>query len=440
MNRLNVLFAAVAAAFITSCATTSTRAPESAFTPIFDGKTLNGWTYSAKQKSGYYITNGVLVSPKNCGADLFTQKEYSDFVLRLDFKLSPGANNGVAIRSPLENGQIAYIGNEVQVLDDTSPEYAKLDPAQYCGSLYRLLPAKRGQLKKVGEWNSYEITAKGRYIKVVLNGVTITEGNLNSITDPATLQRHTGMFRPKGHIGFLGHHRHTEFRNIRIRELPKFVERDNTDVPEGFTSLFNGRDLAGWKGLVSDPIKRKDLSPDELAREQTKADLLMQNTWKVEDGQLAYHGKMYNNLCTKKDFRDFEMLIDWKVEPKADSGLYLRGCPQVQIWEPNSNQFDKKHPGSGGLFNNQKGPNYPSKFADHYAGDWNRFRVVMVGEKVHVYLNNELVVENATLENYWDRSQPVFPVGPLELQAHNSVVYFKNIYVREIAHPEPVEK
>ena len=265
MNRLNVLLAAVAAAFITSCASISpSHAPESAFTPLFDGKTLNGWTYAAKEKSLYYVTNGVLVCPKTSSADLFTQKEYSDFVLRLDFKLTPGANNGVGIRAPFQKGPIAYIGNEVQILDDTSPQYANLNSAQYCGSLYRLLPAKRGHLKPVGQWNSYEITAKGRSIKVVLNGVTITEGNVNSITDPATLLRHTGMFRAKGRIGLLGHHSHTEFRNIRIRELPHYVERDNTDVPEGFTSLFDGYDLNNWKGLVLDPIKRKDLSPEEL--------------------------------------------------------------------------------------------------------------------------------------------------------------------------------
>ena len=166
----------------------------------------------------------------------------------------------------------------------------------------------------------------------------------------------------------------------------------------------------------------------------------MQKTWKVENGQIVYRGEAFNNLCTKRDFRDFELLVDWKVDPKADSGLYLRGCPQVQIWEPNSGAFDTKHPGSGGLYNNQKSANYPLKFADHYVGDWNRFRVVMVGQQVHVFLNNELVVNNTTLENYWDRSQPVFPVGPLELQAHRSVVYFKNIYIREIPHPESAAK
>jgi hypothetical protein len=433
MKRFNFVLAAVVAVIITACTTSSnSRFSETTFTPLFDGKTLNGWTYATKPKSGYYVTNGVLVCPKTCAAELFTEKEYSDFVLRLDFKLSPGANNGVGIRAPLLNGQVAYIGSEIQILDDSSAEYAKLDPAQYCGSVYRLIPAKRGYLKAPGEWNSYEITANGRFVKVVLNGTTVTQGNLNNITDPKTLQTHPGMFRPRGHIALLGHHRLVEFRNIRVHELPHYIERDNVDVPQGFTSLFNGTDLTNWKGLVADPIKRAKMSPEELAKEQVRADDLMHKTWKVENGQLVYRGKMYNNLCTKKDFRNFEMICDWKVEPKADSGLYLRGCPQVQIWEPNSASFDKKHPGSGGLFNNQKSPNYPARFADHYVGDWNRFRIVMVDEKLHVYLNNELVVDNMTLENYWDRSQPVYPLGPIELQAHNSPVYFKNLYVREI--------
>ena len=433
MNRVTFSFAVLAAAFLTACTTMSTsRLPESAFTPLFDGKTLNGWKYTPKHKSGYYVTNGVLVCAKNCSADLFTEKEYSDFILRLEFKLSPGANNGIAIRSPMEAGQIAYIGNEIQVLDDSAAEYAKLDPAQYCGSLYRVLPAKQGFLNKTGEWNSYEITAKGRHIKVALNGTVITDGDINAVTSPETLQHHPGMLRPKGHIGFLGHSRYVEFRNIRIHELPNYISRDNTDVPDGFTSLFNGHDLSEWKGLVADPIKRKKMSPEELAKEQAAADALMQKTWKVEDGQIVYRGETFNNLCTKRDFRNFELVADWKVDPKADSGIYLRACPQVQIWEPNSAQFDQKHPGSGGLFNNQKSPNYPASFADHYRGDWNRFRIVMMNDKVHVFLNNQLVVDNMTLENYWDRSQPVFPVGPIELQAHRSVVYFKNVYVREI--------
>jgi hypothetical protein len=185
--------------------------------------------------------------------------------------------------------------------------------------------------------------------------------------------------------------------------------------------------------LVKDPVQREKMSLDEWAREQVKADEVMRKNWKVENGTVTYMGKKWDNLCTEKQFGDFELLVDWKIgEPKADSGLYLRGCPQVQIWEANSGGYDKAHPGSGGLYNNQKTPNYPAKFADRYPGEWNRFRILMTGDKVHVFLNNELVVDNVTLENYWDRSKPVYPLGAIELQAHTSKVPFKNIYVREI--------
>jgi hypothetical protein len=212
--------------------------------------------------------------------------------------------------------------------------------------------------------------------------------------------------------------------------------RKNQTAPPGFTTLFNGRDLTNWKGLVADPLKRAKMSPEELAAEQIKADELMRKNWKVENGELVYRGKGFDNLCTAKEYGDFEFLVDWKIEPKGDSGIYLRGCPQVQIWEPNSGGYDRAHPGSGGLYNNKNSPNYASKFADHYVGEWNRFRILMVGEKVHIFLNNQLVLDNATVENYWDRSMPVFSLGSIELQAHRDPVRFKNVYVREIPREE----
>ncbi|MEP6663662.1 MAG: DUF1080 domain-containing protein, partial [Verrucomicrobiota bacterium] len=409
------------------------------FTSLFDGKTLNGWTNVNKVGVGYVVKDGVLVCPEDGGGNLVTEKEYTDFILRLDFKLTPGANNGVALRAPLDSEDLTYVGNEIQILDDPAPEYKNLLRGQNCGSLYRILPAKRGAVKAAGEWNSYEITAVGRKIKVKLNGQVVVDGNLNDVTDPEILQTHPGLLREKGRVGFLGHKSHVEFRNIRIKELPKYYETENF-APPGFTRLFDGRDLIGWKGLVADPIKRAKMSPEELAREQAKADALMRQNWKVENHTLVYRGKAFDNICSEKDYGDFELLVDWKVEPKGDSGIYLRGSPQVQIWEPKSGGFDPKHPGSGGLFNNQKSPNYASQSADHYAGEWNRFRILMIGDKVHVFLNNELVVNNETLENYWDRKQSIFPTGAVELQAHHDPVQFRNIYIREIARSETKKK
>jgi len=193
---------------------------EEGFVPLFDGKTLNGWQFVAKHGSGYVAENGVLVCPADGGGNLFTDKEYANFILRFDFKLEPGSNNGVGIRSPL-TGDAAYQGIEIQILDDGNERYqGKLKPTQYHGSIYDVIPAKQGFRKPVGQWNSEEIIANGPVIKVVLNGHSIVDANLNSVTDPAILGKHPGLKRAKGHIGFLGHGTRVEFRNIRIKELP----------------------------------------------------------------------------------------------------------------------------------------------------------------------------------------------------------------------------
>ncbi len=201
--------------------------------------------------------------------------------------------------------------------------------------------------------------------------------------------------------------------------------------PEGFTALFNGKDLIGWKALVENPIKRAKMSAEELAKAQAAADAKMEGHWKVEDGVITYDGKN-NSLCTAKDYGDFELLVDWKIGPKGDSGIYLRGSPQVQIWETNSPGQRKPPVGSGGLYNNQKHPNDPLVNADNPVGEWNHFRIIMQGDKVTVYLNDKLVVDNTLMENYWERGKPIYPTGQIELQHHNSPLYFKNIYIKEL--------
>ncbi len=194
----------------------------------------------------------------------------------------------------------------------------------------------------------------------------------------------------------------------------------------GFVPLFNGRDLDGWKGLVADPPKRAKMTPAELAKAQAGADEAMRSHWRVENGTLIFDGKG-DSLCTGKDYTDFEMLVDWKIEKGGDSGIYLRGSPQVQIWDATANPV-----GSGGLYNNQKGPHDPLEVADRPIGEWNTFRIIMIGDRVTVYLNDRMVVDNTVLENYWERDKPIYPAGQIELQAHGNVLYFKNIYIREI--------
>jgi hypothetical protein len=202
--------------------------------------------------------------------------------------------------------------------------------------------------------------------------------------------------------------------------------------PEGFTPLFNGKDLAGWKGLVAPeggPPARAKMSPDELAKAQKKADDDMRAHWKVVDGVLTFDGKG-QSLCTAKDYADFEMYVDWKIGPKGDSGVYLRGSPQVQIWDPS----DKPAAGvgSGGLYNNEKHPSKPQLKADNPIGQWNTFHLKMVGDKVTIHLNGKLVVDNVVLENYWERDKPIYPTGQIELQNHSNPLYFKNLYIKEL--------
>ncbi len=313
---------------------------------------------------------------------------------------------------------------EIQVLDNEHKAYEKLQPWQYHGSVYGIFPAKRGYLNDADQWNTEEIVADGRKIKVTLNGTVILDADLNSVSDPGVILSHPGMLRDTGHIGLLGHSSHVEFRNIRIKELP-YSTQDNV-APEGFTALFNGKDLDGWKGLVADPPTRAKMSAETLAEAQAKADQRMRDHWKVVDGTLEFDGKG-DSLCTIKDYADFEMLVDWKILPKGDSGIYLRGSPQVQIWDPENFKL-----GSGGLYNNEKNPSKPTVDADNPVGEWNSFRILMMGEKVTIYLNNVLVVNNVTMENYWERNKPIYPTGQLELQNHGNNLWFKNVYVREI--------
>jgi 3-keto-disaccharide hydrolase len=220
--------------------------------------------------------------------------------------------------------------------------------------------------------------------------------------------------------------------------------------PPGYTALFNGKDLTGWKGLPlkanANPKKGKGAayvamtmperlkaSPEELAEAQKRGDESAHEHWKVEDGVLVFDGKG-QNLCTAKDYGDFELYVDWKIKEKGDSGIYLRGTPQIQIWDPFTSPNTKtgEQKGSGGVFNNQKNPKDPLVMADKPIGEWNSFWIKMVGDKVTVKLNDKLVVDNVTMENYWERDKPLYPKGTIELQNHGNTLYFRNIYVKEL--------
>src|SRR4051812_10802086 len=176
---------------------------------------------------------------------------------------------------------------------------------------------------------------------------------------------------------------------------------DPNTPPPGFTALFNGKDLTNWRQDEHDAAKH----------------------WTIQDGVLHYDGKG-DSLRTAKDYGDCELYVDWKIGPKADSGIYLRGKPQVQIWD--------NPVGSGGLFNNKENPSKPTVVADKPVGEWNTFHIVIRGDKVTVDLNGKRVVDNVTMENYPKYDSPLPSTGPIELQHHGNPLEFRNIYIKEL--------
>ncbi|MDO9326890.1 MAG: DUF1080 domain-containing protein [Methanoregula sp.] len=199
------------------------------FVALFNGRNLDNWmgnkvSYVAKDAMIVCKPNddssGKTFATKDWGGNLYTEKEYVDFIFRFEFLLTPAANNGLGIRAPL-TGDAAYVGMELQILDNTAPVYANLQPYQYHGSVYGVIPAKTGFLKPVGEWNYEEVIVKGTQIKVILNGTTIVDGDIAGPRDNGTMDHkdHPGLKNKTGHIGFLGHGAEIYFRNIRMKDL-----------------------------------------------------------------------------------------------------------------------------------------------------------------------------------------------------------------------------
>lgn len=209
---------AIVATCMLSCS--SKKMIEPGFTSLFNGKDLSGWIGN---KKAYTVENGeIVVSPDGggSGGNLLTEKEYSNFILKFEFQLTPGANNGLGIHAPT-GGDVAYKGKELQILDNTADKYKDLKPYQYHGSVYGIIPAKRGHLNEVGQWNYQEVYVNGPKIKVTLNNTVIVDGDLTEASKNGTMdgKDHPGLEKTTGHIGFLGHGDKLKFRNIRIQEL-----------------------------------------------------------------------------------------------------------------------------------------------------------------------------------------------------------------------------
>ena len=221
--------------------------------------------------------------------------------------------------------------------------------------------------------------------------------------------------------------------------------QENNRPPSGYQALFNGKDLSGWHGMGHfDPRKLAAMS-DEERQEKRKTDLLdVAKHWTVEDGDLVNDGQgVY--LTTNDDFENIDLWIDYATVPKADSGIYLRASPQVQIWDYTKEGgkwnigADK---GSGGLWNNSSGTagKDPTVLADKPLGEWNRFRIQQLGSRTSVWLNDQKVVDNAVMENFWDRNRPLRRSGPIQLQTHGGEIRWKNLFVREIPWEEALEE
>ena len=414
--------------------------------------------------------NGMITEP---GCNPRTEKEYRNFVLRLEFMMPENGNNGLGIRTPDAKVDAAYEGMcELQLLDDGGSGYYdkdakkdKLKPYQYTGSVYGIVPSLRDNIgqqiggkdanftgggsyvRKPGMWNFEEVKVIGSEIEVYLNGYLVTKADVSQWKgdgDTMDGRPHPGLHRERGYITLCGHGSDVKFKNIRILELPdgakmgEVCPKQKMKCPKGFTAYFDGdeSDIAEfWKGVTTvegfdNPKVRQAATDEKRAAMQAVADKGRDEHWHVRNGNLFFDG--YNggySLATAKDYEDFEMWADWRIMSiTGDSGLYLRGAPQVQIWDAH-NQWNI---GSGGLYNNQKNPSQALKIADRQVGDWNRFHVIMRGDKVTVWLNGELVVDNVTLENYWDRSRPIYFKEQIELQCHGDPTEWRNVFIREL--------
>jgi hypothetical protein len=394
--------------------------------PLFNGTDLTGW-----KGAGYVVEDGAIVCTAQ-GKNLITEATFSSYILDFEFKLPPGGNNGLGIHYP-GSGDGAYTGLELQILDHTAPKYKDLKDSQFHGSLYTMAPAKKSGLKPVGQWNRQRVSVLGSVIIVELNGEIILRANLDDLS--RLHPKHEGVKRRAGHIAWLGHGDRVAFRNIQITELPPAADMDGVKAA-GFTQIFNGKTLAGWK---HDPATTTE--------------------WIARDGILKHSGKLGEprDLWTEKDYANFTLVFDWrwsgrgpqKFQPlvladgnhkigddgkpvmveieELDSGIFLRGQAKSQInlwnWPIGSGEIygyrtDKAMPAE------VKAQVTPKTHADSPVGEWNHTMITLIGDRVTVSLNGRVVIDNAQLPGVPAR-------GPLGLQHHGSAIDFANFWIKE---------
>lgn len=327
--------------------------------------------------------------------------------------------------------------------------YIRLIPATQSPQAEQLLYLKQAMGVATGNTQKAQIIDQAGRMAGSFSALAFAAGYLD---DPALRQTAAGAvmnvgLSDKSFYGTLVRRWLTKAMNVISGQddiyMKKSIQKFLDDMPqrEGYVSVFNGKDLTGWKGLVGNPVLRAKMNAGQLADARAKADSVMRSGWTVENGDLIFLGKG-DNIATVKKYGDFEMLVDWKIfndgQKDGDAGIYLRGTPQVQIWDTSRRDVGAQV-GSGGLYNNRKHRSTPLKVADNPLGEWNHFKIKMIGDRVTVYLNGELVTDNVPLENYWDRNMPLWSEEQIELQAHGSRIGYRDIYIKELPGEQPFE-
>lgn len=421
----------------------STLAARADWVELFNGTDFANFGAAGKtEHQGYLVKDGIIESSPQCRI-LMTEKQYADYILEFEFQLTPGANNGLGIHYP-GTGNPAYSGMELQILDNTAKKYENLQDYQFHGSLYTLQPALRGHLAAVGEWNFQRVTVRGPRVVVELNGVCITDANLDELNKAHP--KHEGAKRRSGHLCFAGHGDVIRVRKMRIAELSFGEDRtedwyqpagkaDDALAGLGFTSLFDGKSLAEFQET-----------------EQSKGH------WSAKDGWILDYDGKDGDLWTKKEFKDYTLVCDWRwtgssgkrnqpdllpngltktdadKKPMAveieeyDSGIFMRGDIRTQVnlwnWPIGSGEvYGIRTDGSQPLpIRAALTPRVP---ADNPVGEWNRYVITMKGERLTVVLNGKVVLHEALLPG-------VKPQGKLALQNHGNALQFANLYIKEL--------
>ncbi|MES2995489.1 MAG: DUF1080 domain-containing protein [Verrucomicrobiota bacterium] len=385
---------------------------------LFNDKDLTGW-----KGEGYLVEDGAITCTP-AGKNLVTERTFANYVLHFDFKLTPGANNGLGIHYP-GHGDGAYTGMELQVLDNTAPKYKDLKPTQFHGSLYTMQAAKKAPLKPAGEWNKQRVLVNGPQLKVDLNGATILEANLDEMAKQHP--EHQGVKNRSGHIAFLGHGDKVSYKNIRIAELPPLANHAAVKS-NGFTNLIK----PGFEGWKHDPAA---------------------TNWTEINGIIKHDGKggAIKDLWSEKSYKDLVLVFDWRwsgrgpkkqqpvVKPdgsedgnveveELDSGIYLRGNTKSQVnlwnWSVGSGEV-YGYRKDGKMSPEVKAGVTPKAKADKPLGEWNRTMITLKGDRLSVKLNGQDVITNAQL--------PGIPAeGPIGLQHHGAAIDFANIWIKEL--------